>query len=139
MNHIDKNLLPFSLDTAQELLAIYGSPLYVYRLDQLIETIDYITNSISYADRQFQFASVTNGNVALLQIFKNHGWGIHANTPHPLTDAAIVLSHTLSKPIYHSDTIQQRIETYKRAKIPVAKKIGQIPQLLKKLGSRTQP
>jgi succinyl-CoA synthetase alpha subunit len=62
--------------------------------------------------------------------------GIHASTPHPLTDAAIVLSHTLSKPIYHSDTIQQRLETYKRAKIPVAKKIGQIPSLLKKLGSR---
>jgi succinyl-CoA synthetase alpha subunit len=62
--------------------------------------------------------------------------GIHASTPHPLTDAAIVLSHTLSKPIHHSDTIQQRIETYKRAKIPVAKKIGQIPHLLKKLGSK---
>ena len=62
--------------------------------------------------------------------------GIHASTPHPLTDAAIVLSHTLSKPIHHADTIQQRIETYKRAKIPVAKKIGQIPHLLKKLGGK---
>ena len=62
--------------------------------------------------------------------------GIHASTPHPLTDAAIVLSHTLSKPIHHADTIQQRLDTYKRAKIPVAKKIGQIPQLLKKLGTK---
>ena len=59
--------------------------------------------------------------------------GIHASTPHPLTDAAIVLSHTLSKPIYHADTIQQRIKTYKRAKISVAKKISQIPHLLKKV------
>jgi succinyl-CoA synthetase alpha subunit len=59
--------------------------------------------------------------------------GIHANTPHPLTDAAIVLSHTLSKPIHNADTIQQRMKTYKRAKIPVAKKISQIPQLLRKL------
>ncbi len=59
--------------------------------------------------------------------------GIHANTPQPLTDAAIVLSHTLSKPIYDGDTIQQRMATYKRAKIPVAKKISQIPSLLKKL------
>ncbi len=58
--------------------------------------------------------------------------GIHANTPHPLTDAAIVLSHTLSKPIHNADTIQQRMKTYKRAKIPVAKKISQIPHLLKK-------
>ncbi len=59
--------------------------------------------------------------------------GIHANTPHPLTDAAIVLSHTLSKPIHNADTIQQRMKTYKRAKIPVAKKISQIPHLLKKM------
>jgi diaminopimelate decarboxylase len=81
MNDIERNPLPFSPDTAQELLTIYGSPLYVYQLDRLTETIDHITNSISYPHTQFQFASVTNGNVALLKIFKNHGWGIHANTP----------------------------------------------------------
>ena len=73
--------LPFSLAIAQELLAAYGSPLYVYQLDRLVATITHITNSIPYPDTQFHFASVTNGNVALLQIFKNHGWGIHANTP----------------------------------------------------------
>ncbi len=73
--------LPFSLDTAQELLTAYGSPLYVYQLDQLSATISHITNSIPYPDTQFHFASVTNGNVALLQVFRNHGWGIHANTP----------------------------------------------------------
>jgi succinyl-CoA synthetase alpha subunit len=59
--------------------------------------------------------------------------GIHGNTPHPLTDAAIVLSHTLSNPMHNADTIQERMKTYKRAKIPVAKKISQIPHLLKKL------
>jgi diaminopimelate decarboxylase len=75
------NHLPFSRVTAQELLATYGSPLYVYQLDRLSATITHITNSIPYPDTQFHFASVTNGNVALLQIFKNHGWGIHANTP----------------------------------------------------------
>jgi diaminopimelate decarboxylase len=74
-------VLPFSLATAEDLLAVYGSPLYVYRLDRLLDTIDHITNSIPYPQTQFQFASVTNGNVALLQIFKNQGWGIHANTP----------------------------------------------------------
>ncbi|PSB59186.1 diaminopimelate decarboxylase family protein [Chamaesiphon polymorphus] len=73
--------LPFSLSTAQELVSVYGSPLYVYQLDRLCDTIDRITNSIPYPDTQFQFASVTNGNVALLQVFKNKGWGIHANTP----------------------------------------------------------
>ena len=73
--------LPFSLAIAQELLATYGSPLYVYQLDRLSATISHITHSISYPDTQFHFASVTNGNVALLQVFGNHGWGIHANTP----------------------------------------------------------
>jgi diaminopimelate decarboxylase len=73
--------LPFSLATAQELLSTYGSPLYVYRLDRLSDTIQHITQAITYPQTQFHFASVTNGNVALLKIFKNHGWGIHANTP----------------------------------------------------------
>ncbi len=73
--------LSFSLAKAQELLATYGSPLYVYQLDRLVATIAHITNSIPYPDTQFHFASVTNGNVALLQVFRNHGWGIHANTP----------------------------------------------------------
>jgi diaminopimelate decarboxylase len=73
--------LTFSIATAQELLDVYGSPLYVYQLDRLSATISHITNSIPYPDTQFHFASVTNGNVALLQVFRNHGWGIHANTP----------------------------------------------------------
>ncbi|WP_309744101.1 MULTISPECIES: decarboxylase [unclassified Chamaesiphon] len=75
------NLLPFSLAQAQELISVYGSPLYVYQLDRLLDTIELITNSIPYPATRFQFASVTNGNVALLQVFKNKGWGIHANTP----------------------------------------------------------
>lgn len=81
MEQSRQQTLPFSLATVQELISVYGSPLYVYQLDRLLETIERITNSIAYPHTQFQFASVTNGNVALLQIFKNQGWGIHANTP----------------------------------------------------------
>jgi diaminopimelate decarboxylase len=73
--------VPFSLSTATELLKVYGSPLYVYQQERLLETIDLITNAIPYPHTQFQFASVTNGNIALLKLFKNQGWGIHANTP----------------------------------------------------------
>lgn len=73
--------LPFSKETAQELLTIYGSPLYVYQGDRLRQTIANITQAIPYPRTQFQFASVTNGNVALLQIFHSGGWGLHANTP----------------------------------------------------------
>jgi diaminopimelate decarboxylase len=72
---------PFTHSLAQELLASYGSPLYVYQSDILRRTIARITKAISYPRTQFCFASVTNGSVALLQIFLDSGWGLHANTP----------------------------------------------------------
>lgn len=72
---------PFAAELARELLTTYGSPLYVYDRDILCQTIRHITRSIPYPRTQFHFASVTNGNVALLQIFRQEGWGLHANTP----------------------------------------------------------
>jgi diaminopimelate decarboxylase len=73
--------LPFSLELAGELLATYGSPLYVYQGDRLRQTIGRITQAFAYPRIQFRFASVTNGNISLLQIFRFAGWGLHANTP----------------------------------------------------------
>ncbi|MEH2075689.1 MAG: decarboxylase [Nostoc sp.] len=73
--------LPFSGELAQKLLSTYGSPLYVYNGDRLRETIERITKAVSYPHTQFRFASVTNGNIALLKIFRSFGWGLHANTP----------------------------------------------------------
>lgn len=73
--------LPFSAEMARELLRIYDSPLYVYQSDRLRQTVAHITQAIPYPRTQFQFASVTNGNVSLLQIFHSCGWGLHANTP----------------------------------------------------------
>ncbi|MBN4004461.1 MAG: decarboxylase [Nostoc sp. LPT] len=72
---------PFTKELAQELLNNYGSPLYVYNGDRLCETIERITKAVSYPRTQFRFASVTNGNIALLKIFRFFGWGLHANTP----------------------------------------------------------
>ncbi len=72
---------PFSLELAHELLETYGSPFYVYQGDRLHQTIGHITQAIPYPRTHFHFATVTNGNVALLQIFQASGWGLHANTP----------------------------------------------------------
>ena len=69
------------LELAQELLQVYGSPIYVYDGDFLRQTIAHITQSIRYPHTKFHFASVTNGNITLLKIFKAAGWGLHANTP----------------------------------------------------------
>ncbi|MGB3759275.1 MAG: decarboxylase, partial [Rivularia sp. (in: cyanobacteria)] len=72
---------PIPHNIAKNILSIYNSPLYVYQADILRQTIARITKSIPYPHTKFHFASVTNGNISLLQIFKNCGWGIHANTP----------------------------------------------------------
>jgi Diaminopimelate decarboxylase len=72
---------PFSEALAERLLSTYGSPLYVYQADRLRQTLEHITRSIDYPHVQFHFASVTNGNIALLQLIQQAGWGLHANTP----------------------------------------------------------
>jgi diaminopimelate decarboxylase len=72
---------PFDVELGRELLDSYGSPLYVYQGDRLRETIRRISRAVPYPHTQFHFASVTNGNVALLQVFRQAGWGLHANTP----------------------------------------------------------
>ncbi|NET49108.1 MAG: decarboxylase, partial [Merismopedia sp. SIO2A8] len=79
--HVESLAFIPSLDLADELIHTYGSPLYVYDGDRLTHTIHTITNAIAYPHTQFRFASVTNGNVALLRLFREAGWGLHANTP----------------------------------------------------------
>ncbi len=118
-DRITGNTLPFALTTAEDLLAIYGSPLYVYQADRLSATIKHITNSIAYPATQFHFASVTNGNVALLQIFKNHGWGIHGNTPGDIY-LALAAGFTPDRIVYSGsnldrDEIRQLLEWNIRA------------------------
>ena len=67
--------LPFSEVIAQELLNHYGSPVYIYQSDILRQNIRHITQAFAYPYTQFRFASVTNGNISLLQIFQSCGWG----------------------------------------------------------------
>ncbi|MGB5960824.1 MAG: decarboxylase [Coleofasciculaceae cyanobacterium] len=69
------------IGVAKRLLQGYGSPLYVYDGDRLQQTIRQISQAIPYPHTQFRFASVTNGNVSLLRIFRAANWGLHANTP----------------------------------------------------------
>ncbi|HZS06198.1 MAG TPA: decarboxylase [Blastocatellia bacterium] len=66
---------------SQQLLADYGSPLYVYDADHLRSTVARIRRAVPYPHTKFFFASVVNGNVSLMRIFRECGWGLHANTP----------------------------------------------------------
>jgi len=64
-----------------ELLARYGSPLYVYDGDRLAETLRTIPERVGYPATTYCFAAVTNGNLALLRRVHRAGWSLHANTP----------------------------------------------------------
>ncbi|MBE9101903.1 diaminopimelate decarboxylase family protein [Vacuolonema iberomarrocanum] len=77
----DLEHLPIQRSHAESLATTWGTPLYVYQGDRLQHTIQHITQSVPYPRTQFHFASVTNGNVNLLQRFQQAGWGLHANTP----------------------------------------------------------
>ncbi|WOD39814.1 hypothetical protein [Nodosilinea sp. E11] len=66
---------------AADLLRVYGSPLYVYDGDRFQQTLHSIAQAIPYRRTRVHFATVTNGSVALLQIVRAAGWGLHANTP----------------------------------------------------------
>ncbi len=68
-------------EVAETWLHEYGSPLYVYDAEVLRRTIARITRAVPYPQTHFHFASVTNGNIELLQIIRACGWGLHANTP----------------------------------------------------------
>lgn len=78
---IAKQIIDFDWKFSHELIKTYGSPLYVYSGDCLRQTITHISQSIPHPGVNFRFASVTNGNISLLQIFRECGWGLHANTP----------------------------------------------------------
>ncbi|MFN0119986.1 MAG: diaminopimelate decarboxylase family protein [Blastocatellia bacterium] len=64
-----------------QLLADYGSPLYVYDAAVLRAAVARITRAVPYARTRFFYASVVNGNLALLRLYREGGWGLHANTP----------------------------------------------------------
>lgn len=59
----------------------FGTPLFVYDARVLETAIERLIAAVPYPTTRFHFASVTNGNVELLRIFRRKGWGLHANTP----------------------------------------------------------
>jgi succinyl-CoA synthetase alpha subunit len=59
--------------------------------------------------------------------------GLYSNTSQPFTNSNLAIGHTLSKPLSDTEVIQKRVKVYKQAKIPIAKKIDQIPYLIHKV------
>ena len=66
---------------ARALVAYYGSPLYVYDLDEVGRRFRRFAASFPYAPVDFHYAIVCNKNHAIVERLQRLGCGIHANTP----------------------------------------------------------
>lgn len=71
-------LLP---ELAEELVREFGTPLYVYDQRTIEKTVRSISTSVGFAGTRFHYACVTNGNPELIGLYRDCGWGLHANTP----------------------------------------------------------
>ncbi|HSE96874.1 MAG TPA: alanine racemase [Blastocatellia bacterium] len=66
---------------ATELLARFGSPLYVYDAAMVRRAFDEFRAAFSYEPADFHYAIVCNKNAYLVRLLYEMGAGIHANTP----------------------------------------------------------
>jgi diaminopimelate decarboxylase len=65
---------------ATELAGQFGTPLYVYDAPEIRRCFGKILRAVPYAPFKVHYACVTNANVAIMQIIRALGAGIHANT-----------------------------------------------------------
>src|SRR4051812_47695724 len=66
---------------ARALVAYYGSPLYVYDLDEIASRYRRFAAAFPYAPTDLHYAIVCNKNHAIVGRLRDLGAGIHANTP----------------------------------------------------------
>ena len=66
--------------SADSLAERYGTPLYVYDANAVRAAFSRIDAAVPYRPRRIHYACVANANVALMQLIRSLGGGIHANT-----------------------------------------------------------
>lgn len=59
----------------------YGTPLYVYDKQELVNNYSLIRESIPYEPKDIHFAIMSNGNPHILEEIRNLGMKIHASSP----------------------------------------------------------
>lgn len=79
----------FPNSSEHELVAQFGSPLYVYRAQKLRDRYAMLRDSFAYRPLQLHYAIVGNKNAYLLRVLDQLGAHFHANT---LGDAFCALS-----------------------------------------------
>src|SRR4051794_36153352 len=66
---------------ALALAAYFGSPLYVYALDEVERRYRRFTAAFSYEPIEFHYAIVCNKNPVIVRRLRDLGASVHANTP----------------------------------------------------------
>jgi diaminopimelate decarboxylase len=77
----DRTSSSLAADAAADLLARFGSPLYVYDADQVRRAFDQFRAAFPYGPADFHYAIVCNKNAYLVRLLFELGAGVHANTP----------------------------------------------------------
>ncbi|HWP43050.1 MAG TPA: alanine racemase, partial [Blastocatellia bacterium] len=81
MQTVDQTASSISAETAERLLARFGSPLYVYEADKVRRSFDELRAAFAYRPVDFHYAIVCNKNAYLVRLLYEMGAGVHANTP----------------------------------------------------------
>ncbi|HET9530754.1 MAG TPA: hypothetical protein VFQ92_10400, partial [Blastocatellia bacterium] len=68
-------------ETAADLLARFGSPLYVYEADVIRRAFNEFRSAFPYEAAGFHYAIVCNKNAYIVRLLYEMGAGVHANTP----------------------------------------------------------
>jgi diaminopimelate decarboxylase len=79
--NIDNNRVYFGSISASELVAEFGSPLYVYERDLLVRQFERFNDAFRETNHSVYYACKANSNIELLKIFKQLGAGIDAVSP----------------------------------------------------------
>jgi diaminopimelate decarboxylase len=75
------NKIYFGSISADELLSIYGSPLYVYEKDLIEAKFRVLEESFTWKPTSIYYACKANTNLEILKLFKSLGAGIDAVSP----------------------------------------------------------
>lgn len=62
----------------------FGTPLYVYKEDEIINNYQTINDSITYQNKQIHFAVMCNNRIEILKVFKRLGCSVQVNSLYEL-------------------------------------------------------
>jgi diaminopimelate decarboxylase len=79
--HIKRNKIWFGGRTAEDLIAEFGSPLYVYEHETIVDRLERLRRAFTWKKTRILYACKANTNGEILRLLKERGTGIDAVSP----------------------------------------------------------